>query len=295
MSRRVLDMVKVDEGFAILKCLEITKNVDIIYKRCYNCIWIGTALSCVRCQTKRALIAISKFFLGEFHMPGVTLTSLVDEAMTFDHDFQLIGISDNDPNEPHGDSFEDRCRKKAEYVWFDSRDPKGEVCLVSLEAADDESYEDLGFDDSDDDEWNEQDRRIAAFQSAELARQLKENRISYPTTYADHFILGTEVDEFAPARECSRTLIPVKDLCHKRIMSKSKAKSDRENFLDYEERLVFDRNRHCAVTKEMRARRSRKCNARDTIRGATVDLIVHVDNFGLTTNSWLEASARVQR
>lgn len=227
-------------------------------------------------------------------MPGVTLTSLVDEAMTFDHDFQLIGISDNDPNEPHGDSFEDRCRKKAEYAWFDSRDPKGEVNLVSPHDADDGTF-DLGYLDDSDDEFSVRDQRIAALQSAELARKVKENRISYPASYIDHFTLGIEMDESALACECSRTRIPVKDLCHKRVLSKKKQKDDRKNFLEFEDRLVFDKTRYCVVTPEMHARRSRKCNARDTIRGAQVDLIVHTGNFGLTVNSWLEASARVQR
>jgi|GEM_PF-5796003 len=55
-------------------------------------------------------------------MPGVTLTSLVDEALTFHHDGNLLGFCLDNPDEPFKDSFEDRCHDKLVGRWIDSRE-----------------------------------------------------------------------------------------------------------------------------------------------------------------------------
>ena len=227
-------------------------------------------------------------------MPGMTL---LGEALTFLVDEDLVNYNADSPDDPPGDSFEDRCRNKLMGgAYVDSRvgyqTPQD---IIAHQMGVDDGALDLSFLDDSDDEFSVRDQRIAAIQVAELARQAKENRVSYPALYTDHWTYGIEVDESAPVRECSRTCVPVKDLCHKRVESKKQQKTHREDYLDFEGRLVFDKNRHCVVTPEMRARRSRKWNARTTIRGASVDLIVHTDNFGLTAVSWFDATPRTLR
>lgn len=84
-------------------------------------------------------------------MPGISLSG---EMNSFAYDQELLGFCPHDNNEPAGDSFHDRCTRKIEGIWIDTRDPKGKVCLESddehdarLRQEDDEADDDASEDD----------------------------------------------------------------------------------------------------------------------------------------------------
>ncbi len=111
--------------------------------------------------------------------------------------------------------------------------------------------------------------RQRAVHEAELRRQEAENRVSYPTSLADSYFddpaLTLPQHELAKMRHEAgeREAIREPDC---RVASRKYKKRQNAKLRKVTGCLVFDPDRHCVVSAEMRVRRPRKCNRRESVR-----------------------------